>query len=110
MLNEGRHQGKPVLKADTVKLMTAPRQVPSGKGQSYRTYGWEMSSSPRGTIFPHGVSYGHTGFTGTSIWLDPRSGAAVIILSNRVHPDGKGDASKLRSRVATIAGKVLAPE
>ena len=58
-------------------------------------------------MFPKGVSYGHTGFTGTSIWLDPSSRTAVIILSNRVHPAGKGNVAKLRSQVATIAGAAL---
>jgi CubicO group peptidase (beta-lactamase class C family) len=64
-------------------------------------------SANRGDIFPKGVSFGHTGFTGTSIWIDPRSQTAVIFLSNRVHPDGKGNVTKLRARVATIAGGVF---
>jgi CubicO group peptidase (beta-lactamase class C family) len=111
MLNEGKHQGKPFLRPDTLKLMTAPRKAPEKKSPGLRTYGWDMAtsySSNRGSVFPEGVSYGHTGFTRTSIWLDPRSRTAVIILSNRVHPDGKGQVGKLRNRVATIAGTVLA--
>ena len=52
-------------------------------------------------------SFGHTGFTGTSIWIDPATKTFVIILANRVHPDGKGDASPLRARVATIVASTL---
>jgi CubicO group peptidase (beta-lactamase class C family) len=110
LLNDGRHDGKAFLKPETVKLMTAPRKVPSAKTPGLRTFGWDMAtaySANRGDVFPKGASYGHTGFTGTSIWLDPTSQTAVIFLSNRVHPDGKGNVTKLRARVATIAGKAL---
>ena len=110
MLNQGKHQGKAFLRPETVQLMTAPRKVAAPKGGGLRTYGWDMATSysaNRGTVFPKGVSYGHTGFTGTSIWLDPRSQTAVIVLSNRVHPDGKGNVTKLRGQVATIVGKAL---
>jgi serine-type D-Ala-D-Ala carboxypeptidase len=104
-------EGKPLLKAETVRRMTAPRPVPTDKGPGLRTYGWDMDTSysaNRGTVFPKGVSFGHTGFTGTSIWLDPQSRSAVIFLSNRLHPDGKGNVTKLRGAVATIAAKALA--
>jgi serine-type D-Ala-D-Ala carboxypeptidase len=110
MLNQGKHDGKAFLKSETLELMTAPRKVASAKGPGLRTYGWDMAtsfSSNRGEVFPKGASYGHTGFTGTSIWLDPQSRTAVIFLSNRVHPDGKGNVSKLRGQVATIVGKAL---
>src|SRR5262249_30877538 len=54
---------------------------------------------------------GHTGFTGTSLWVDPGAQAAVVFLSNRVHPDGKGNVTRLRGRVATLvaASIVAAP-
>lgn len=110
LLNDGKHEGKAFLRPETHKLMTDPRKVPGGKTPGLRTYGWDMAtgfSGNRGDMFTKGVGYGHTGFTGTSIWLDPPSKTAVIILSNRVHPDGKGNVSKLRSQVATIAGKAL---
>lgn len=111
LLDRGKHQGKAFLKSETVELMIAPRKVPGTKGLGLRTYGWDMDTSfsaNRGDVFQKGVSYGHTGFTGTSIWLDPQSRTAVIFLSNRVHPDGKGNVTKLRGLVATIAGKALA--
>ncbi len=110
LLNQGKHQGRVFLKESTVQLMTAPRQVPGKKEPGLRTYGWDMLtsfSSNRGEAFPKGVSFGHTGFTGTSIWLDPQSRTAVIFLSNRVHPDGKGNVTKLRGQVATIAAQAL---
>jgi CubicO group peptidase (beta-lactamase class C family) len=98
-LNEGQYHGKRILRAESVRSMTRPRRVPGG----FRALGWDVQtaySSNRGT-FPFG-SYGHTGFTGTSIWLDPGSQTAVIILTNRVHPDGKGDVRTLRKQIATI--------
>jgi CubicO group peptidase (beta-lactamase class C family) len=64
-------------------------------------------SSNRGELFPSGVSYGHTGFTGTSVWIDPKSQSAVIILSNRVHPNGKGNVNKLRRQIATLAAAAI---
>jgi uncharacterized protein YbbC (DUF1343 family) len=58
-------------------------------------------STNRGDLFPLG-SFGHTGFTGTSMWLDPATKMFVVFLSNRVHPDGKGDVAALRGKVASI--------
>src|SRR6185369_4137127 len=71
--------------------------------------GWDIDSSfssNRGELLPLG-SYGHTGFTGTSIWIDPATREFVVFLSNRVHPDGKGDVTPLRAKVATIAAAAL---
>jgi CubicO group peptidase (beta-lactamase class C family) len=110
LLNQGKHEGKAFMRKETVELMTSPRKVPGGKESGLRTYGWDMAtgfSANRGDVFPKGISYGHTGFTGTSIWLDPQSRSAVIFLSNRVHPDGKGNVTKIRAQVATLAGKAL---
>ena len=87
--------------------MTRPRIV-SSSGNT-RGLGWDINTSystNRGELFPLG-SFGHTGFTGTSIWIDPASEMFVVFLSNRVHPDGKGDVGPLRGRVASIvAGSV----
>ena len=66
--------------------------------------GWDIDSpysSNRGELFPIG-SYGHTGFTGTSIWIDPASRTYVILLTNVVHPHRGKSLTSLRSRVATI--------
>jgi uncharacterized protein YbbC (DUF1343 family) len=111
LLNGGTYNGVRVLKAETVRLMIAPREVPlAGPKKGLRTYGWDMQtsySSNRGELFPSGVSFGHTGFTGTSIWIDPASQTAVIVLTNRVHPNGKGNVIKLRGQVATLAGRAV---
>src|SRR5204862_3556494 len=77
--------------------------------RSVRGLGWDIDSSysaNRGELFPIG-SFGHTGFTGTSLWLDPGSKSYVIFLSNRVHPDGKGDVTPLRGKVATVAAAAV---
>jgi CubicO group peptidase (beta-lactamase class C family) len=106
ILDGGAYQGKRVLRAETVRIMTTARDVPSGQ----RAYGWDVATSysaNRGKLFPRGESFGHTGFTGTSIWLDPRSKTAVIFLSNRLHPDGKGNVTRLRSKIATLAATAV---
>jgi uncharacterized protein YbbC (DUF1343 family)/CubicO group peptidase (beta-lactamase class C family) len=108
ILNGGSYRGQRVLSPATVRRMTVPRSVPGG----WRALGWDVQtsfSSNRGELFPPG-SFGHTGFTGTSIWIDPSSQTAVIFLSNRVHPDGKGQINRLRGRVATlVAAAIIAP-
>ena len=68
--------------------------------------GWAGTSTRRiscnrGELFPIG-SFGHTGFTGTSIWIDPDSAVYVIFLSSRLHPDGAGDVAPLRGKIATV--------
>ena len=107
ILNGGQYNGARILSPLTVAEMTRPRLV-SDQGWT-RGLGWDINtsySSNRGDIFPLG-SFGHTGFTGTSIWIDPASEMFLIFLSNRVHPDGKGDVGPLRGRVASIvAGAV----
>ncbi len=102
ILNGGEYRGVRVLSPASVVEMTRPRLV-NGAGGT-RGLGWDVNtsfSSNRGDLFPLG-SFGHTGFTGTSIWIDPASDMFVVFLSNRVHPDGKGDVGPVRGRVATI--------
>src|SRR5689334_1522255 len=102
ILNGGEYNGARVLSPVSVAEMTRPRLVSNTGGT--RGLGWDINtsfSSNRGELFPLG-SFGHTGFTGTSLWIDPASQMFVIFLSNRVHPDGKGDVGPLRSRVASI--------
>ena len=107
ILNGGSYGGVRILAPLTVAEMTRPRVV-SSSGNT-RGLGWDMNTSystNRGDLFPLG-SFGHTGFTGTSIWIDPASEMFVVFLSNRVHPDGKGDVGPLRGRVSSIvAGSV----
>ena len=96
-----------VLAPLTVARMTRPATPPGMADR--RGLGWDISSrysSNRGDLFSTG-SYGHTGFTGTSIWIDPTTQTVVIFLSNRVHPDGTGDVVALRGRVATLAAAAV---
>ena len=107
ILNGGEYSGARILSPLGVAEMTRPRQVTEDGGA--RGLGWDVNttfSTNRGELFPPG-SFGHTGFTGTSLWIDPASETFVVFLSNRVHPDGKGDVSPLRGRVANVvAGAV----
>ena len=102
------HDGKTrILKDSTLSLMTDPGSTLPGQR---RGLGWDVDtphSAPRGRLFgTHGV--GHTGFTGTSLWVDLSTKAYVIVLTSRLHPDGKGPSpSALRSRVATAAAAAI---
>jgi uncharacterized protein YbbC (DUF1343 family)/CubicO group peptidase (beta-lactamase class C family) len=109
LLNGGALGAVRILSSATVARMTAPSTPPGMR--DVRGLGWDIDSTysaNRGELFPIG-SYGHTGFTGTSLWLDPGSRSYVVFLSNRVHPDGKGDVNSLRGRVATVAAAALLP-
>jgi len=93
--------GDGILSALTVEKMTTPETPPSAPVM--RGFGWDIDSpfsSNRGDLFPVG-SYGHTGFTGTSIWIDPTTQTYIILLTNAVHPRGKGNAIALRVKVST---------
>ncbi len=99
--------GKPILSALSVEKMSTPQQPPIGP--SLRGIGWDIDSpfaSNRGELFPVG-SYGHTGFTGTSLWIDPVTNTYVIILTNAVHPHVGNSVVALRSKVATAVAAAL---
>lgn len=107
LLNGGTVSGRRILSAQTVAKMTQPYVV--AEDGSARGLGWDMNTSfsaNRGDLFPLG-SFGHTGFTGTGIWIDPTSQTFYVFLSNRVHPDGKGDVTPLRGKVATIVASAI---
>jgi uncharacterized protein YbbC (DUF1343 family)/CubicO group peptidase (beta-lactamase class C family) len=106
LLDGGRSGAVRILSPMTVAKMASPIPLPGGQA---RGLGWDMDStysSNRGELLPLG-SFGHTGFTGTSLWIDPLTKTWVVFLSNRVHPDGKGDVTPLRARVATIVGSAI---
>jgi uncharacterized protein YbbC (DUF1343 family) len=93
--------GFKVLNPVTVEKMSTPQQP--ANAASLRGLGWDIDSpyaSNRGELLPVG-SYGHTGFTGTSLWIDPVTNTYIIILTNAVHPRGGKSVVSLRSRVAT---------
>ena len=87
--------------------MTTPQQPPTS--DVLRGFGWDIDSpfsSNRGSLLPVG-SFGHTGFTGTSLWIDPTTRTFIIVLTNAVHPRGNGSAIALRSKIATAAASKL---
>jgi uncharacterized protein YbbC (DUF1343 family)/CubicO group peptidase (beta-lactamase class C family) len=107
LLDGGVYRGVRILSPLAVAKMTTPST--SSAERNVRGLGWDIDSaysSNRGELLPVG-SFGHTGFTGTSLWIDPATRMFVVFLSNRVHPDGKGDVTPLRARVATIAASVV---
>lgn len=116
ILNGGELDGVRILKSETVKLMTSA-QTPATVLER-RGLGWDIESSysrPRGwlpdgkgprVMFPLG-SFGHTGFTGTSLWLDPFSRTFAVFLSARLHPDGKGDVRELYSEIGSLSAAAV---
>lgn len=99
--------GAGILTPLTVEKMTSAEQPPTAS--ALRGFGWDIDSpysSNRGDLLPVG-SYGHTGFTGTSIWIDPTTRTYIILLTNAVHPRGQGNAIALRSKVATAVAAAL---
>jgi len=108
LLNLGELDGVRVFKPETVKLMTSVQTPPEISAK--RGLGWDIDtaySGPRGDIFPAG-SYGHTGWTGGSLWIDPASKTFVIFLSNRNHPTEAGSVILLRHKLGTLAAEAVA--
>jgi uncharacterized protein YbbC (DUF1343 family)/CubicO group peptidase (beta-lactamase class C family) len=106
MLRGGDLEGVRIFKAETVKLMTSVQTPP---GLPRRGFGWDIDSpfaGPRGDWLPVG-SFGHTGWTGTSLWIDPFSQSFVIFLSNRNHPTESGNVIALRRTLGTLAAEAI---
>lgn len=107
LLSLGELDGVRIFKSETVRLMTSV-QTPASVA-ARRGLGWDIDSGysgPRGKIFPIG-SYGHTGWTGTSLWIDPFSKTFVIFLSNRNHPTEKGNVIPLRATLGTLTAEAV---
>jgi uncharacterized protein YbbC (DUF1343 family)/CubicO group peptidase (beta-lactamase class C family) len=101
MLQQGNYSGVRVLSPATVEEMIRPRNI---DGQR-RGLGWDNRSAysrNRGE-FMSARAFGHGGFTGTTIWIDPELDLYVIFLSSRLHPDGVGEVNDLAGRIGTIA-------
>lgn len=99
MLGGGVLGGTRILSPERHAEMTAPRPVPGG----VRTLGWDAPSSERRARGYGARAYGHLGFTGTSLWMDPDLDLFVLVLSNRVHPDGTGNVGPLLQQIDEIA-------
>lgn len=107
MLNEGEIDGKRVFSAATVRKFIEPQTPPDQP--VLRGLGWDIDSpysSNRGELFPIG-SFGHTGFTGTSLWIDPTSKSYVVLLANAIHPHSRPPLIALRAKVATIVAAAV---
>ena len=107
MLNGGELDGARVFSPLTVEKFTEPQTPPDQP--VLRGFGWDIDSpysGSRGELFPIG-SYGHTGFTGTSLWIDPSTKTYVIILANSIHPEQRPAITPLRSEIATIVAAKL---
>jgi CubicO group peptidase (beta-lactamase class C family) len=112
MLHRGEYAGVRILKEETWSLMTSPNTVPSKRanGEKYegrRGLGWDMRTgfSTNAGSSRSDNAFGHGGFTGTVIWIDPEQDWFFIFLSNRVHPDGKGLVNPLAGELATIVAE-----
>lgn len=108
LLNGGEYAGQRVLSALSVAAMTRDQaQLASG---DQRGYGWDIRTSwstPRGDLFTGG--FGHTGWSGGSIWLIPDEKLFIIVLTNRIHPRGRGSSSPLRGKIANVVAASLLP-
>jgi len=102
ILDGGSRKGLKILSPLTVKKMTTPQSPPDK--MPLRGLGWNIDSS-----LVSEASFGHTGFTGTGIWIDPVSSTFVIILTNRVHPNGKGKVEPLRTKVLSVLNEAIGP-
>ncbi|MFK8110683.1 MAG: serine hydrolase domain-containing protein [Rubripirellula sp.] len=103
MLGQGTLGDVTTFDRATFTTFTKPRTVPRGS----RTFGWDHQSpysSNRGESFSD-TAFGHGGFTGTVMWIDPEKDLVFIFLSNRLHPDGKGSVNRLAGEIATIIGR-----
>ena len=108
MLNRGQAGGTRVLKPETIELMTADYPVPRG----IRGLGWDKQtgySSNKGQKLSSGA-FGHGGFTGTVLWIDPERELFFIFLSNRLHPDGKGAVNPLAGKIVDAVVGAIAEQ
>jgi uncharacterized protein YbbC (DUF1343 family)/CubicO group peptidase (beta-lactamase class C family) len=100
--------GSAVLSRPAIEKMSTPQQPATAA--SLRGFGWDIDSpfaSNRGELLPVG-SFGHTGFTGTSLWIDPTTNTFIILLTNAVHPIGEGSVISLRTRLSNAVAHSLA--
>ena len=107
ILSGGVSGGRRVLLEETVRNMTTNQCAPSLGVR--RGYGFDIESpysAPRGTLFSRN-SFGHTGWTGVSLWIDPEAGGYLVLLTNAVHPDGHKDLKAFRAEAATLAARAL---
>ncbi|MEW6659085.1 MAG: exo-beta-N-acetylmuramidase NamZ domain-containing protein [Thermodesulfobacteriota bacterium] len=107
LLDNGVSRGRQILSPGAVAAMIKPCTIPGNATR--RGLGWDICS-PYSRVFngafPMG-SFGHTGYTGTSLWIDPKSKTFLIILTNRLHPHGKGQVKALRARISAAVAQAI---
>ncbi|MFC0253669.1 serine hydrolase domain-containing protein [Massilia consociata] len=107
LIGDGELDGVRVLSKDSVRLLTTVQSPP---GLALRGMGMDIDSPyaqrPRGTVFPVG-SYGHTGFTGCILWVDPQTRTFYVLLSNRVYPDDKSNVLGLYTQLGTLSAQAV---
>ncbi len=109
LLDRGKLRGVRILSRSSIAAMSLPESPHSA--QRLRGLGWDLGppfASNRDQLFPAG-SIGHTGFTGTMIWIDPVTRVYVIVLTNRTYPDGHGDAQPLRKQIVSLISASMPP-
>jgi len=109
LLKGGSINGVKILGPHTVEEMTVPQSPPVTA--RLRGLGWDIEApivSNRESFFPIGA-YGHLGYTGTALWIDPVTQTYILLLTNRVHPDGRGDVKELRAQVKAIVAEAVGP-
>ena len=109
IISEGKVGNVRILKKESVALMSR-NQTPKLSQKVKRGIGWDIDSiysSPRGEGFPIGESFGHTGWTGGSVWIQPKSKSFLIFPSNRNHPYERRSIKPLRRELGTLSGKAL---
>ncbi len=106
LLHGGNYHGATILQPDSVAEMTSPQTAADQTRQ--RGLGWNLNApnDDGRTVVPAGF-YGHTGYTGTSLWIDPVTRTFVVILTNRVYPNDKGDAGPLRTGIADVVATAI---
>lgn len=105
LLNEGQLGEAQILRPETIEAMTAGQETTGG----LRSLGWDkrsVYSSNRGDLMSP-AAFGHGGFTGTAMWIDPGADLFVVFLSSRLHPDGEGSVNRLAGRIATVAAAAV---
>ncbi|HEY6564718.1 MAG TPA: exo-beta-N-acetylmuramidase NamZ domain-containing protein, partial [Pirellulaceae bacterium] len=115
LLNDGELQGHRILKPETVRLMTTAVTIPgaamretdpaAAASSNSRCLGWDHRSTysiNRGDFLSE-RAFGHGGFTGNVLWIDPEYDLFYVVLTNRLHPDGEGVVNPLAGRIGTIA-------
>jgi len=108
LLGGGTRKGVRILRPGSVALMSDAISLPGGQ---HRTLGWDVASPYSAGIdaaFAPG-SYGHTGYTGTLLWVEPATRSFLVVLTSRLYPDAKGNARPLRERIASVLGSAPPP-